>query len=193
MVSDANLFLSIDNSEQGVVRTSSGEESLEIKGIGTIKLTHKHGDLFLNRVLYVPDLVINLLSVRCLVLKNYDVQFFKNYFSISRNNNLIISGHYEGNLPCLYFQNTKEHSHLTAAEELHKSMGHVSYHRLRHKLGIPLRNITKCEACALGKITKASFKSKHQRATRPFEELHLDLIRPITPTSRNGDKYILTV
>ncbi|KNZ64407.1 hypothetical protein VP01_10325g1, partial [Puccinia sorghi] len=47
--------------------------------------------------------------------------------------------------------------------------------------------------CALGKITKASFKSKHQRAKRPFEELHLDLIGPITPISREGDKYILTV
>ncbi|KNZ50464.1 hypothetical protein VP01_4410g1, partial [Puccinia sorghi] len=48
-------------------------------------------------------------------------------------------------------------------------------------------------ACALGKITKASFKSKHQRALRPFEELHLDLIGPISPTSREGDRHILTV
>lgn len=188
MVSDANLFVSLDNSEQGVVRTSSGKDSLEIKGIGTVKLAHKQGDLFLNRVLYVPNLVVNLLSVRCLVLENYDVQFFKNHFSISRNDNLLITGHYEGNLPCLNFQNIEENSHLTSAEELHKSMGHVSYHRLRQKLGIPLKNVKKCEACALGKITKASFKSKHLRAKRPFEELHLDLIGPISPTSQDGDR-----
>ncbi|KNZ44456.1 hypothetical protein VP01_9159g1 [Puccinia sorghi] len=60
-------------------------------------------------------------------------------------------------------------------------------------MGIPLKNIISYEACALGKITKASFKSKNQQAKRPFEELHLDLIGPISPTSREGDKYILTV
>lgn len=42
-------------------------------------------------------------------------------------------------------------------------------------------------------MTKASFKSKHQQAKRPFEELDLDLIGPISPVSREGDKYILTV
>ncbi|KNZ48091.1 hypothetical protein VP01_5919g1, partial [Puccinia sorghi] len=84
-------------------------------------------------------------------------------------------------------------TYLSAAEQLHKSLGHVSYHRIRQKLGIPLKNITECKSCALGKITKASFKSKHQRARRAFEELHLDLIGPINPTSRDGDKYILTV
>ncbi|KNZ48083.1 hypothetical protein VP01_5926g2 [Puccinia sorghi] len=105
----------------------------------------------------------------------------------------LITGHYKGNLPCLNFLNAPTRSFLSSAEELHKSMGHVSYHRLRQKLGIPLKNIKKCEACALGKITKASFKSKHLREKRPFEELHLDLIGPISPTSREGDKYILTV
>ncbi|KNZ45177.1 hypothetical protein VP01_8410g1, partial [Puccinia sorghi] len=46
------------------------------------------------------------------------------------------------------------------------------------KLGIPLRNTTKCE---------------HQRAGRPFEEIHLDLIGPISPTLRENNRYILTV
>ncbi|KNZ44414.1 hypothetical protein VP01_9194g1 [Puccinia sorghi] len=104
-----------------------------------------------------------------------------------------MSGRYEGNLPCLNITNVQEKSFLSASEELHKSLGNVSYARLRQKLGIPLRNTTKCEACALGKITKASFKSKHQRAARPFEEPHLDLIGPISPTSRENDRYILTV
>ncbi|KNZ56661.1 hypothetical protein VP01_2351g3, partial [Puccinia sorghi] len=178
MVPDIDLFIYLDHSEQGIVRTSSGEDSLEIKGIGSVKLTHEHGDLILHQVLYVPNLIINLLYIKCLALEDYNVQFFKNSFSISQNNNLLITGHYEGNLPCLIFSNVQTRSFLLSAEELHKSLGH---------------NITKCEACALGKITKASFKSKHQRAKIPFEELHLDLIGPITPISREGDKYILTV
>ncbi|KNZ53269.1 hypothetical protein VP01_3298g1, partial [Puccinia sorghi] len=115
--------------------------------------------LFLKNVLYFPKLVINLLSVRCLVLEYYNVLFHKNSFSILRNNKLLITGHYECNFLCLNF----------------------------------LNNITKCQACALGEMTKASFKSKHQQAKRPFEELDLDLIGPISPVSREGDKYILTV
>ncbi|KNZ56017.1 hypothetical protein VP01_251g9 [Puccinia sorghi] len=145
MVYDVDLFISLDSSEEGCVKTSSGNDSLSIKGIGTIKLSNEYGNFFLSHVLYVPQLVVNLLSF------------------------------------------------LSAAEELHKALGHVSYARIKQKLGIPLKNITRCEACALGKITKASFKSKHQRASRPFEELHLDLIGPISPTSREGDRYILTV
>ncbi|KNZ60792.1 hypothetical protein VP01_149g1 [Puccinia sorghi] len=193
MVSDINLFISLDLKEQGIVRTSSGHDSLEIKGIGTIKLSNEFGNIFLNRVLYVPNLVINLLSVRALVLEDFNVQFLKNSFSLSRNNQIVMSGRYEGNLPCLNFFNLEEKSFLSTSEQLHKSLGHVSYHRIRQKLGIPLRNIVSCEACALSKITRASFKSKHKKASRPFEELHLDLIGPISPSSRNGDRYILTV
>ncbi|KNZ48783.1 hypothetical protein VP01_5415g1 [Puccinia sorghi] len=96
------LFIS---HEQGVVRTSSGEDLLEIKGIGSVKLTHEHGEMFLHQVLYVPNLVINLLSVRCLALKDYNVQFLKHSFTISRNDNFMITGHYEGNLPCLNLSN----------------------------------------------------------------------------------------
>ncbi|KNZ55095.1 hypothetical protein VP01_276g15 [Puccinia sorghi] len=102
-------------------------------------------------------------------------------------------GSYKGNFPCLNFKNVRERTFLSAAEELHKALGHVSYARLKQKLGVPLKNITRCEACALGKITKASFKSKNQQASRPFDELHLVLIGPISPTSREVNRYILTV
>ncbi|KNZ51284.1 hypothetical protein VP01_400g8 [Puccinia sorghi] len=90
---------------------------------------------------------------------------------------------------CPNFRNQEEKSYLSSSEHLHKSLGHVSYHRIRQKLGIPLWNIASCEACALSKITRASFKSKHEKASRPFEELHLDLIGPISPSSRNARRF----
>ncbi|KNZ52981.1 hypothetical protein VP01_337g8 [Puccinia sorghi] len=175
MVSDMNLFVSLELADQGVVRTSSGKDSLVIKGIGTIKLSNQHGTLLLNNVFFIPDLFVNLLSVHCLVLNNYHIEFLKYTFNVSIYNKLVMSGHYEGNLPSLHFSNTSQTALLNSAELLHKSLGHS------------------CEACAVSKITRASFKSSHARASRPFEELHLDLIGPITPESREGDKYILTV
>jgi hypothetical protein len=193
MVSNLKLFFAIDLTEKGVVRTSSGKDSLKIKGIGSIKLLNEFGTTILNNVLYVPNLVVNLLSVRCLVLDNYHVEFSKNSFSISKNNEVQMNGNYICNLPSLSFSNLEHSSHLSSAEQLHKSLGHVSYHRITHKLGVPVINEKICEACSVSKITKASFKAKHPPASKPFEEIHLDLIGPISPSSREGHCYVLTV
>ncbi|KNZ44482.1 hypothetical protein VP01_910g1 [Puccinia sorghi] len=75
MMSNINLFISLDSSEEGIVCTSSGSEALKIKGIGTINLVNKYDSIILNKVLYVPELFVNLLSVRCLVLNNFLVKF----------------------------------------------------------------------------------------------------------------------
>ncbi|POW01580.1 hypothetical protein PSTT_12373 [Puccinia striiformis] len=176
MTSNLNLFTSMKLKEEGVVKTSSGSESLKIKGSGTIKLSNQFGDFSFSNVLFVPDLVVNLLSVRCLVLDGYNVSFEKNMFTITKENQVSMRGEYRGNLPCLEFCN--HHSHLTADEELHKSLGH---------------NPMSCEACAVSKITKGSFHTRHSQASKPFEELHLDLVGPISPTSRGGHRYFMTV
>jgi hypothetical protein len=43
------------------------------------------------------------------------------------------------------------------------------------------------------KITRASFKARSSSASKPLEELHLDLIGPITPSSHRKHRFILTV
>ncbi|KNZ49864.1 hypothetical protein VP01_4738g1 [Puccinia sorghi] len=179
--------------ELGCVQTSSVNSQLKIKGIGTVRLKNKYGEFLLNNVLYIPELVVNLLSVRCLILDDYVVQFNKNSFDILKNDEIKMSGNYVGNLPSLEFENREHSSHLSSAEFLHKSLGHVSYHRLRKKLGIPLKIVNNCESCAVSKITKASFKSVHKPASRPFEEIHLDLMGPIWPPSHQNHRFILTI
>ncbi|KNZ52931.1 hypothetical protein VP01_3399g1 [Puccinia sorghi] len=121
MVSDRHFFSSLDETESGVINTSCGMNTLEIKGKGTIQ------------------------------------------------------------------------SHLSSAELLHKSLGHVSYCQLHRKLGIPIKASETCKSCAVVKITKATFTHRSSSASKPFEELHLDLIGPITPLSHRHDKYILTI
>jgi hypothetical protein len=82
---------------------------------------------------------------------------------------------------------------LSSAKLLHKSLGHVSFHLLWKKLGIPIKPQAECEVCAVSNITRASFKSKHKRASKTFEELHMDLIGPIWPKSNERHRYILTM
>lgn len=88
MVSNPDLFCVLDRKKLGDVRTSSGDESLKIEGIGTIRLVNELGEMLLNQVLYVPDLVVNLLSVRCLILEDYQVLFLKNFLKSLRMTNL---------------------------------------------------------------------------------------------------------
>ncbi|KNZ52834.1 hypothetical protein VP01_3431g1, partial [Puccinia sorghi] len=73
------------------------------------------------------------------------------------------------------------------------SLGHVSYHQIRKRLGIPLKNFDSCTACALTKIIQASFHTRHSQASKPFEEIHLDLVGPIHPLSCEGHKYFIKV
>jgi hypothetical protein len=96
-------------------------------------------------------------------------------------------------LPVLELLPPLEHSHLSFAKMLHKSLGHVSYWRIRQKLGIPIKSPEVCKSCAVVKVTKSSFKNRLLLASKPLEELHLDLISPIALMSYKKHKYILTI
>jgi hypothetical protein len=119
MVSNIDLFFALNHTEKGLVHTSSGKDSLQIKGSGSIKLLNEFGSIILHHVLFVPDLVVNLLSVRCLVLDNYKVEFEKNSFSILKHGEIKMNGHYTCNLPSLSFTNINHQSHFSSAENLH--------------------------------------------------------------------------
>ncbi|KNZ51054.1 hypothetical protein VP01_410g5 [Puccinia sorghi] len=180
MTSKIDFFVSLDPSEEGI-------------GIGTINLMNEHGSIILTKVLYVPELAVNLLSVRCLVLDEFLVNFEMNSFSVSKSNNIVMSGKYVSKLPTVEFKSVHHTSLYSPSELLHKLLGHVSYHRIRQRLGIPVNDFSSCKACAVSKITWGSFHTCHSQATKPFEELHMDLVGPISPLSREGHKYFLTI
>ncbi|KNZ61722.1 hypothetical protein VP01_1367g8 [Puccinia sorghi] len=116
-----------------------------------------------------------------------------NSFSITNSFGTKITGKYIENLPNIKFLNNNFQSYLSQSELLHKSLGHASYHRLRQRLGLQIKDFKTCEACAVAKVTKKSFHTRHSRASKPFEEIHLDLVGPIFPSSREGHRYFLTV
>ncbi|KNZ51209.1 hypothetical protein VP01_4048g1 [Puccinia sorghi] len=150
--------------------------TLKIEVKGTIRLKfHNHVVVFHN-VLFVPKITVNILSLRHLLLEQCTINFSVNYFNILKNDEPFLDGHYENNLPVIQLNPIFHESHLSELELLHKSLGHVSFCRLRWKLGIPIKASEVCSSCAVVKITKASFKCQSSFASKPFEELHLDLI-----------------
>ncbi|KNZ55400.1 hypothetical protein VP01_2694g2 [Puccinia sorghi] len=116
-------------------------------------------------------ITVNLLSLHQLLLEKFNIQFDINKFSVNKDCKTILEGHYHNNLPLIEFEGIRHQNHLSQAEQLHKSLGHVSYSRIRNKLGITIK----------------------PPASKPFEELHLDLIGPIGPMSHKNHKYILTI
>ncbi|KNZ56696.1 hypothetical protein VP01_2340g4 [Puccinia sorghi] len=53
--------------------------------------------------------------------------------------------------------------------------------------------IRPCDACAVSKVTRGSFHSRNSKASKPFEEIHLDIFGAITPASREGHQYFVTI
>lgn len=47
-----------------------------------------------------------------------------------------------------------------------------------------------CRPC---EVTRGSFHSGHSKAAKPFEEIHLEIVGPITTASRQGHRYFLTI
>jgi len=193
MVSDEKLFIALDKTERGMINTSCGDNTLSIEGKGSISVVFRGNSIVFHNVLLVPKINANLLSLRHLLLQNYEVNFEINKFSVLQHGQLILEGNYQNNLPVIELHPCHQQSHFSSSEIIHKSLGHISYGRIRQKLGIPIKAEKTCQSCALAKITKASYKHRTSRASRPLEEIHLDLIGPIKPMSYKKHQYILTI
>jgi hypothetical protein len=193
MVSDKKLFIHLDETEKGLINTSCGPNTLKIEGKGSVSLTFKKKTIVFHNVLFVPKITVNLLSLRHLLLEQYKLNFYLNHFTVHKNDQLVLEGHYNCNIPVFNFEPSTHQYHLSSAELLHNSLGHISYRRIRNKIGIPISAPETCKSCAVVKITRASFKARSSTASKPFEELHLDIIGPITPSSSKKHRFILTM
>jgi hypothetical protein len=97
---------------------------------------------------------VNILSVRCLLFENFTVDFFIDHFTVCKDANVVAKGNYINNLPVFFIEGTKDRAFISGGEDIHRSLGHVSYSRIRKRLGIPVVHAP-CESCAVSKITKA--------------------------------------
>ncbi|KAF2879516.1 hypothetical protein ILUMI_26658 [Ignelater luminosus] len=157
-------------------------------------------------VLSVPGLNHNLLSVRKMEMNEFEV-VFKNGKGLIKTKNCIVAvaSRTESQMylvKCKYktvFANTC--SIIKDINLWHKRFGHLNFESLK-KLQEQVEGINVdlnkshaeiCDTYIEGKQMQLSHGQKRQRATRPLERIHDDLIRPITPISHNGKKYVLSL
>ncbi|KNZ64300.1 hypothetical protein VP01_10434g1 [Puccinia sorghi] len=85
MVSDCQFFIDLDKGKSGMINTSSGLSTLQIKGKGSIKMKFKDCIVVLHNVLFVPDITVNVISSRHLLLEQCQINFYINHFTIIKN------------------------------------------------------------------------------------------------------------
>ena len=171
-----------------------------------MKLSSEETECTLEKVLFVPKLCYNLISISKITENGARAKFFDNKCEISRGDKTVIGeGVKNGNLYHLKCNTPKVNisKYCGNSEYLwHQSYGHLGFDNLRKLNGKKLvsgmsyeqkGNPPFCHECCQGKSHKLPFLKKvSKEKVRPFQLIHSDVCGKITPTSLGGGKYFLT-
>ena len=212
MCNDKTMFCEYsDEKSSGKVEIGDGS-ALSIEGKGTVKLKMNTSDenvtCYLKNVLFIPDLVHNLISVSQCTENNKKVIFYDDCCKIftSDNNKLIAQGKRFGKLFILDCE-TQNSVHI-ASDKSKQSLWHRRFCHIGMKnlqkiyekslvLGIDCKiDYSKdvvCEHCANGKNHRTPFPLHDvSKPRRPFELIHSDVCGKIEPVTFGGGLYFVT-
>lgn len=169
-------------------------------------------------VLYIPELSLNLLSLRRLENSGKKVIFFGGRVTVEADNEVVATGRQHGRLYCMDFECVKMRNENTTSSALmtgkvskqlelwHQRFGHLGNENLQKLVkkgmveGMKIASVGKknemllCEPCITAKQTREPFKvrSDVKRASRPLEIVHSDVCGKITPVSWDGNEYFVS-
>ncbi|MBW0534003.1 hypothetical protein O181_073718 [Austropuccinia psidii MF-1] len=176
--SGANNHMFTSKSDFTDLRISSGgvqigQEGVKIliKGRGKVLKISNNNKIVFNNALYVPDLPYKLISLSKIWKGKGNLERLQNNkFQVIQNEKKIFNGNIENGLLHITFDNNN------AFLSKHERLGHggKSYN---------------CEACKMGNSTRILFNGKIERPNQPLDEVSVDLMGPITPTSLGGAKF----
>ena len=202
MMGQESQFSSLKLKEGGEI-AFSGDEKEKIIKIGDIGQSTIY---YIKNILLVKSLKHNLLSISQLCDKDYKVSFEASHCAMidKVTNEVKFFGKRHKNVYIIYLQKVCNYDLCLVANinDLiwlwHRRLSHASYgvtFKLAGRdlvIGLPKSSYSNekvCSACAQGKMTRISFKSKNiVLTTRALELLHLDLFGP-THTSSLGGKW----
>ncbi|KNZ44713.1 hypothetical protein VP01_88g5 [Puccinia sorghi] len=170
---DKQFFSQITKGEFEEIKTGKENATLPIKGTGPVRLKWGNRVIQLEDCLYVPDIVINLVSAGVLDRKGCQIQSDPGNFYGKKNGNVSLKGKVTGNLftvdnPTNIGPINKEAHYLPKGYKKKTFMNHT---------------VTR-------QFNDLPDFSQGQKA---MERIHLDLIGPIKPQALGQSKYILSV
>ena len=176
--------------------TAEGDISLKLRlADGEVKNCH------LSKVLFVPKLAYNLISVSQITDKGKKVNFFDDGCTILENNNIVATGTKVGKL---YFLNVVSHFAGAAVQSdmlWHRRFCHLGIDNLKkvcngnlvkgvdcivNSLGVV------CPNCCDGKIKQTPFPIGGRQGLKPLDLIHSDVCGKITPATLGNSSYFVT-
>ncbi|UYV67115.1 hypothetical protein LAZ67_4003928 [Cordylochernes scorpioides] len=219
MAYDESFFTELNREQTQNVVVANGNK-LQVKGIGQgeIKVITPQGKtdtLLLTKVLYIPELTDNLLSVSAATSNGCKVTFNRDWCTIERDHTALANGildngiyrlHLDDNLQTRTFKaNVAKQNHCKNKNCLmlwHDRLGHrniESIKKIRNEnlaRGLSLNNCshsTDCVQCIQGKLTETPFPKKTEyRATETLQLVHSDICGPLPTNSLSGKRYFIT-
>jgi len=200
-------FENISTLENEVLNLANND-STSIVAKGTVSLNTFVGEnkktIDLKNTLYVPDLRVNLMSVSKITNHNCQVIFKKNSASvIDENGNVTIFANRIGDLYYVKEETQNLCGMITSKskmEEWHQRFGHVNMKsllemknkRIVNGLNFKGEEISTCEICLRGKLTRKPFPKISERKTEILDIVHTDLCGPMRTESNGKSKYFFT-
>lgn len=216
MVNNKAHFDSLVNIDKIHISTAKKNEKIYANEHGNISIrTLYNGDTSVRTiqdVLYSKELKCNLMSIRKLTKKGFEVLFKGDDAFVSLNGKTIFVAHAVGNLYEVEFNLerdifagiTGEDNLKSIAKDLwHFRLGHLSVFDLRKMINremvdgmdkIDINTDEKfCESCVLGKNARLPFKKRRNiRSKRILEIIHTDVCGPISKPAYDGSLYFIT-
>ena len=191
------------SSDNTSITTASGDKLTSL-GKGSVVLAGTSvGDgqkVELRDVLYVPDLQYNLLSTARMIDRGAKIDFMERNAVVWKDDKQVLNAVRIGDIYVLNSQDTALSAVTTTT--WHKRFGHPSQSLIKdmQKRGAVTGMIftedspgdEPCEVCISSKQTRASHPRNPQRASRPLEIIHMDVIGPMETTSLGGSRYLIT-
>jgi len=208
MFHSADEFINLKAKTTAVL--CANDSQMSSTHVGTVDIrTHDNDDysiLTLHDVLLVPELRHNLLSVRALNKGGLNVSFRRDgtvliadQDDISYEIGQAVGDLYQLTTPKAYTAavTTKPNSHIL----WHHRLGHPNQKVLEsiqnHVIGIDINKVREpysCEGCIYAKSHRQPFpKVAENRADKPLERVHSDLLGPFPIPSLIGSRYIMTL
>ena len=205
-------FNAINEDEESEIEIADGRV-IKAKGAGSMDLKFNINNEPVKtkvlKVLYVPELSCNLLSVSSLDKKGFQITFGNGECNVTKDGELyiqakLINGVYEIDISETQSANVAHSSQKDEADMQlwHRRLGHRDTTTIMNLQkgdlvrGLQVKEskeaLTKCISCITEKAVKPSFpRCVEQRSTKVLDIIYSDLCGPINVPSLGNNKYIL--
>ena len=177
---------------------------VKARGNASVKIKDSNGrfhDILLKNALYVPSYNQNIFSVECATNMGATVHFTKHKPYLEASDGTRFNINKRGKLYYLNSVNVRSKTITKKSlDEWHNIYAHTNVRDvIRTEKCVDGMVITdknsagkfECDTCLQGKLTQYVDKDPDERATRPMQFISTDLAGPITPTAREGFRYVI--